>query len=212
MELRRRWKTLLSKVDYLKLELDDVKETFVKYEHDFTSRVYKIENPVPQATNLNDSVDDTLSTTSAQVIFENSAEPGSDKTDDVDQDINVDPIDENRPEQFKKLWKSIAAKTHPDVTENDQDLANLYKAAAEAWKKSQFENLIDIAAALKLDIPDPDENLVKTLRKRCDTLEAEINRYTQSSIWQWGCANEKEQDAMVNGVVATRAARKNKTT
>ena len=208
MKPHKRWRLLVRKLEYLRLELEETKESFEKYEAEFTKKVQEIEQPIIESQPPPPEKDPPKEVTVRapdEVIYEN----GEKKEQEPQPDIQADDF-QDRPESLRKLWKLIASKTHPDVNKGNEELTDLYKSANAAWKKMEIEVLIEIAAELKIDIPDPDQKMVKILQGRCEAIETEIEKMTNSPIWEWGNADEEFRSMMVQGVVDKRAERRKK--
>ena len=208
MKPHKRWKMLVRKLEYLRLELDETKESYEKYEAEFAQQVQKIEQPESVEVAVPAKPEETSKEVTVRVPDEVIYE---DEKKQEQPDVPMDDLrEDDRPEPLRKLWKLIAAKTHPDVTKGNYELTELYKTANEAWRKLEIEILLDVAAELKIDVPDPDPKLVKMLQERCSKLEDEIKKMTQSPLWEWGNADEEFRDMMIQGVISRRAERRKK--
>jgi hypothetical protein len=199
MDIRRRWKSLIHKVEYLRLEVEDHDEVLKEFEVAFVAALMK-------AAGVSDPMTDQASEVAAgvSVIVEDPndpcPEPSASKTvEDVSEELpSAASIDESsRPEAMKKLWKAVAMATHPDRTGGDERLTQLYKKASNAWNLGLFEDLLDVALEVHVDLPDPDPTMLVALTARAKTLSSRVIAAEASVLWMWGNAPDEKKDSVM---------------
>jgi len=197
--LEKKWKGLLHKVGYLKVELEDRKEKLSKFESEMGGKLYEKApdlSPIPAPTHESDDSQKNDEKKEEQEIDGDNEEQIKDEEDTTEADI-VQP-EVLTVEVFKKLWKQIALKTHPDKNGGDPELTEAYKTALEAWNKGEIETLIDVAAELNIKIQDPSPEMMDALEKRAFQMEEEIKKHESNMLWAWGHAAEDKQSLIVD--------------
>ena len=112
-------------------------------------------------------------------------------------------------EDFKKIWKLIAAKTHPDISK-DSDLIDTYKRALDAWNNGRYEVLLDIASELSIKMPQPTEGMLNALESRAVVLQDELKKFEGSVLWDWMNAPVDKKDVIVEQLLKFRRKRRKK--
>lgn len=192
MDKKRRMKSLNLKVEHLRLEIEDREESIRNFERDFLEEISKIEieeiagvqqhSVIPQVNLIDQSVPN-----------EEEVPPG----DFVD-----------RPEDIKKVWKSIAAITHPDKTGNDPEKTELYKRASEAMNKGSFDEIFRIAVQLGIDLPDMGDNGVEILQSISSDLEKKLKDSETSVLWMWGTTSPEKRQGIIDIYLRSRGKKR----
>lgn len=200
----RKWKTLVHKVEYLRLEIEEKKEVLSSVEEEFNrsfnERLRELEPDLADKKQENKSKD--LSTEFApevDVVDRSNIPPSDDNLNDVESS-NV----KGDQEDFKKLWKLIAAKTHPDKTGGDQELSAMYQEAQKAWQDGNYEVLIEIAEHLSIKVPSPNESMIGVLQNRASSLQDELKKFESSILWDWSQASEEKRKAIIDHLIKFR--------
>lgn len=201
----RKWKSMLHKIEYLRLELEDCEEKIKEWESALSKEISNIVDP-PLDVKKNEE---------EHLIVrgeDNEVDPrveNSNIDDKTGESVAIEEvIDEKSNEKTSKLWRAIAAKTHPDKTGNDDEMTSLYKRANEARKLGDYSTLLEIAIELKLPIDEPDEDVIKTMEEKAVALEKKIESIKNSVLWAWGYADEKKRSMIRDVVVQNRRARR----
>lgn len=187
------WKSLLLKVRHLDLEVEDHQDLLKEHQAEFERLVREAAGEPVVASNEPD-------------------EPGLIKADPEAPPGAAPPEaapPPDYPDVIRKLWRAIAAKTHPDKTGGDPHLTDLYKEAVDALDRAAFERLIDIALELGIQIP-MDEDLVPYIQQRADALTAEVRRIEELAVWAWMQAKTDAERAKIIANVATIYKRRKK--
>lgn len=97
---------------------------------------------------------------------------------------------EERDVNFKKLFRKVVAKSHPDRLQNmaEKELSwyvNIYEAAVEANETENWALLISSAIKLDIEIPKEAEDYVEDIFLENEALKEESNRLLSTPAWQW---------------------------
>ena len=191
------WKSLLLKVRHLTVELDDHRDVLTQCLPEFDRLVRaaagETVSPPPPPSEANEP--------GLVPLKKPEEQPAQPPCGDGAGEIPEVSDEADYPEVARKLWKAIAAITHPDKTGNDPKLTEVYKRAADAWKKREFEVLLDIA--FELDIPVAvDANLVPYIQRRSESLVNEIQHIERLAVWHWAHASEEDRQKVVERAAA----------
>jgi hypothetical protein len=86
-------------------------------------------------------------------------------------------IDDETKQNCKELYKEIAKKCHPDITNNNETLTQLFRNAVDKYEDYDYYGLLEISKQLNSDIKTIFEKLdisFDKIKKECDTLEQEL--------------------------------------
>lgn len=210
MDIRRRWKSLVHKVEHLRLEVEDHDEVLKEYEVAFVAALMLAEGVM---TPQNDQASEASTDVSTIVNDPNDPcpEPStSANEEDTSEELpSAAAIDEsNRPEAMKKLWKAVAMATHPDRTGGDERLTQLYKKASNAWNLGLFEDLLDVALEVRVSLPDPDPEMLVALTARAKNLSDRVISAEASVLWMWGNAPDEKKDSVMQMYLNMRRKRR----
>lgn len=203
MQLRRRWKSLLHKVEHLRLEVEDHDELMKEYEVAFLKAVTAAEgsSPFPVPENSKDMVQGS------------DIDESTDSTEGQQEDSlpDVPEKDLNRPDSMRKLWKAVATATHPDKTGGDEKLTQLYKKASNAWTSGLFEELLEVAMEIGIDLVEPDLELIEAVNHRAKIMSDKVTQIESSVLWMWGSAPEDKKDSILQLYLTMRQKRRQAT-
>jgi len=90
----------------------------------------------------------------------------------------------NAPEELKKLYRSIAQKTHPDKTQ-DEHLNDIFKQAAEALEEENWMLLVELAGELRLDIEFLSDETCEIIEQSIQRNEQQIAGIKNSFSYIW---------------------------
>lgn len=164
----RKIKKLKLQIEYLRLELEEVRELNLKCQSKFNKDF-------------------------ADVISANTKSKKNSKSKNIkDEDIE-DEVAKKPDETTLKLFKDIAVKTHPDkkLTETDE----LFVKANEAKEKNDLSTLIDIAEKLNINVDDY-VNDPTLLEQHGKEMSAEIQNTKAQLAWIWYHAKDKERKSL----------------
>ena len=196
MDVKRRWKSLSFKVEHLRLEMEDREEAIKRYEQEFLEELSKLEvEDIP-------GEESKPLMPQPEVISVGSIEEGSDEVAPAETTTG--------PEEMKKLWKMIAAVSHPDKTKNDPKKTELYKRAAAAWKNKSYDDLYRVALELGIDPPDASEESVAVLTGISTDLEKKLKESETSVMWMWGTTSPEKKQGIIDIWLKSRGKKRKK--
>lgn len=198
----KKTKLLLHKLGYLRLEIESKKtelqeheiEFNKRYSHSFLDDEQTSENSAEQNDTLKQEIIDKNELVETK---DNLSDNSTDDTEDEER-IETSGPSISVPEDIKKLWKQIAVKTHPDRTNNDPDLTEIYMRAREAYNNGGFDEIVDIALQLFIAVDSLSDETLKKLEQRVEDLEKDLNQVNNSVLWEWVKASDEKKTAIEN--------------
>ena len=88
------------------------------------------------------------------------------------------------PDELKKLYRSIAQKTHPDKVQ-DEGLNEIFKQAAEAVEEENWMLLVELAGELRLDIEFLSDETLEIVERSIERNQKEIAGIKNSFSYIW---------------------------
>ena len=146
----------------------------------------------------------------AKIIYKNSLQkfhkdfsesikeqPKSDEqvdTTDPYEEIKTDVSEDT----MKKVYRKVAAKTHPDKGGDEE----MFKIAAKANKNNDFGQLLEMADELEIDILLDDE-LINEMGKQCKAVIENITKMKTTTAWTWVHCHPNEREGLRQYILAT---------
>ena len=130
-------------------------------------------------------------------LEKNIQDANKEEEDDMNP-LEVDSPDvrpDNNPD-IKKMYRKIAEKTHPDKT-GDNTHAEIFSAAANAYKTHNVAKLLDLAALLNIEFTDLSEETIKLLENNITSIQKHIISKKSTSAWAWHIAQNDEEKKIV---------------
>jgi hypothetical protein len=193
MDVKRRWKSLSHKVEHLRLEVEDRDDAIKNFEKEFLEELSKLDT------------EEIPGTESKPVI------PEPIVVNNINEDLSEElpsPDVATGPEEMKKLWKAIAALSHPDKTKNDSEKTELYKRAAAAWKSKSYDELYRIALELGIEPPDASEESIAVLNGITHDLEKKLKESETTVLWMWGTTSPEKRKGIIDIWLASRGKKR----
>jgi len=97
----------------------------------------------------------------------------------------------NKHPDFKKLFRKVVVKCHPDKLSSDIDQSNLdkyikiYEDSVDANENEDWAKLIRCAIKLELEIPESAYEHISSIEKSINKLKEKQNNILNSTAWQW---------------------------
>lgn len=206
-DIRKKWKALVHKVGYLKFELEERKEKLERFESEVTKKMSE-KDP---AEAVNEPVTERGMDQYEQpdkVKEPISEEPGQESDVAEPEKIIEATADKTGIPGFKKLWRQIALRAHPDRAGGDEDLVRLYRKAQEAWNRGEVEVILDVALELEIQVSEPTEEMLEILEKRALGMQQEISKCEGNVLWVWGHSEENKQNFIIDELLKIRRTRR----
>ncbi len=112
---------------------------------------------------------------------------------------------EDKAAQIKKLYRQVAALTHPDkaqasgVSEREAlRLEKTFMQAKEAYDKSNWYILYSLALSLDLDVDEPAQEQLVWLEEDIRQTMASISMFGNMLAWMWFNGNEQIKQTALN--------------
>lgn len=204
----RKWRSLLHKVEYLKLDLEEKEDEIRTIEAQFLTRLSEVDPGFSAAQRPSQPVNDGESVTDAEVQVHVVDKTGDGAVEESPTELPSSSALDDRPDDMRKLWKAIAVATHPDKTGGDPHKTELYKRASRAWDDRKYEELISIALDLDIPTEEADDNAVTLLEARSGQISERISQIEGSVLWQWHRAPPDKKDAIIRLYLASKGRRK----
>jgi hypothetical protein len=179
------------KIQHLQLELEEREEVLRQYEVEFFQVLSTLE------------VDDIVAKETPKgptVVVAGAPESAAEVILDA-------PPPVEGPEEMKQLWRSIAVLTHPDKTRGDEEKADFYKRANEAWRGGNYGELYKIALALDIEVPESEVTYV-TLEEITTDLEKKISEREKSVLWEWGRAQGATKQRILDAYLNSKGKKR----
>ena len=112
---------------------------------------------------------------------------------------------EDKAAQIKKLYRQIAALTHPDKAQASgvsgreaQRLERIFIQAKQAYDKSNWYILYSLALSLDLEVDEPTEEQLVWLEEDIRQTMASISMFGNMLAWMWFNGNEQIKQTALN--------------
>jgi|MDSW01.1.fsa_nt_gb hypothetical protein len=115
-------------------------------------------------------------------------------------------INPNLPQKYKKLFRKMVVKCHPDKLNKEEDnseLIDIYDKVINAQEQGDLGKLVMLAIKLDVDVKDFESD-VEIIKNSCDKLNQQIITHTNSSIWYWyNLKTDEEKDSFIEKYIKT---------
>ena len=176
METEDKYQLIVMRTKYLKNTLDLTKkiadqahEMFMKYLN-VKMGVEQKPEPTKQETQVT-----TTEFKQEEIPRQPTTEEGKNSTEER---IHVEK--EEKDGNLKKVFRKIALQIHPDKLEKFSDFekqlkTKLFEKARDAFQKNDYYAMVEVAEQLKIDLPPPTQEQMRTMKKTNKSLEKEID-------------------------------------
>ena len=200
--MNRKLKKYYLKYEYLKLEEADTGDELEEYIKDFEDRFNKYyhkpkPNPKEREVWVNEETGEVRDSPPPNFDeFQKHWDKYKKESEEKEQQ-RKEKIEElkNRPEKLKKLYKKLAAHTHPDRGGSN----DLFQTVNKSYEENDLMTLLNIAGEYELEY-DIDTSDEKILEKNLRDLENEIERKRNTLAWAWGSGDKDTRVRVVKEV------------
>lgn len=168
------FKKLIRDYNYLSETLEDVKEISSVAEGEFRNALLETDPDAVEAL-----------------------KPKTQQINIQDAEVINDVMVENHNDvKFKKLFRKIAVKCHPDKIKNASEseiifLKKMYHELNIANDTHDWGMLLKIAMELNIEFDDLSESEIENINKNIEILQNEISRYEKSMAYSWYTKNDE---------------------
>ena len=187
-KIRRKVKKIAMKASLISMELEDLteenKENQKVLTEDFKEEFAFIEWKKQQERLKSQQETQEQKQDSEEVPEIEPEEPEPESLEEEEDILEQDSKSSDTPDELKKLYRTIAQKTHPDKT-NDERLNEIFKLSAEAMKEENWMALVEFAGELSLDIEFLSDETCETVEQSIEENQKKISgiKSTFSYIW-----------------------------
>lgn len=171
------------------------KRLLTKYE----SALEDLEYLKEMASEINSDFNSALAAKQRQDLFEN------DKVQELaEEEESEEKESPNRDPLFKKLFRKIVIKCHPDRMDPDLSIKqqaeyiDLYDQANKANDDDNMALLITVAIKLEIELSEEYYEHVHKIEEESQRIEKEIEGIQGSIAWQWYHAEDEKKDLMLD--------------
>ena len=210
-QLKLKFKKILKKAEFVYADLEyhlelfpDAKKKFSEAVNNFIAalgeeeqhmltsignqKIIQQENQIKEAA-LKRDIKTTNETTDELV--------GTDQSNEVD----VLELEEIKPSELKKLFRKIAAQTHPDKVgargasvQEIQKLEKIFKKAQKAYAENNWYVLYSMAVKLEMDLSEPSTEHINWIEDSIRNALADIATQNNLLAWIWYVGDEETKN------------------
>ena len=178
----RKIRRLKSRLAYYRSTLSEMREVQEEYESEWArDSQAAINNFCTKTETKSINAPSKVKTINLQEDSKNSESRNSDKDSDLVENNETLEV----PKWAKDLFRKIARRTHPDVSESPE-FVEYFRNATESMESQKYSNLIDIALDLGLDPGLNQSEMILKLERRLEKLKIQIDEAEKSFSWLWG--------------------------
>jgi len=171
--LRKELQFLQSELEYVQEVLKEWHFTFEEYHRDYCKR---------KGINL-----DQLNRQSGEKVSQLIDKPIKKETGVIKYE------NKSNKDTFKKLYKQIARKLHPDLGGDEKE----FQRATSAMQEKDFEKILDICDKHDIFI-EVDKEILNLLKQQIKEVKLEISKEKSTYSWSlYSCQNDKCKDNVI---------------
>lgn len=178
-----------------KLKKIEFKRMLKRYESSLEDLEYLKE----MVSEINSDFNSALAAKKPKELFED------DKLKDmVDEESEKEKESPNRDPLFKKLFRKIVVKCHPDRMDSNLSIKqqaeyiDLYDQANQANDNDNMALLITVAIKLEIDLTEEYYEHIHKIEEESAKVEEQIENIQGSVAWQWYHADDEVKDKMLD--------------
>ena len=181
-----------------KLKQIEFKRLLKRYESSLEDLEYLKE----MASEINSDFNSALASKERHDLFE------SKEIEEISEEDEEDPTENgNRDPLFKKLFRKIVVKCHPDRMDSDLSIKqqaeylSYYDTATNANDDDNMALLITVAIKLGIELSDDYLIHVERIKDESEKIGKEIENIQGSIAWTWYHTEEDKKDALLNNYI-----------
>jgi hypothetical protein len=205
-------KFLATKLTSLQAELNVSREIMTQASREVNemfNKKYFPETPVESKLTADETgLDDFLEDESCRPQNEEAQEQkGSTSRDTQEENISNKSAEKNADPEVKRIFKKIAALTHPDKLAalskyERKRKEKLFKKAMLALESNDLVSLADIAMDLGIEAPKLTREKLKETEKKIIAIKDELHHIESTYVWRWFfCENEEEKQKILTDLL-----------
>lgn len=118
-------------------------------------------------------------------------------------------LNNNMPEDIKKVYRQIVIKTHPDKnldkTEEEREvLARLFERATKAFDETDILELLKICKELGIDGFEINSNHLEIIKKRINLLNEELEAMKGSAVYVWYNLGDEQKKQFIDNFINSK--------
>jgi hypothetical protein len=121
-------------------------------------------------------------------MLENPSDYQSDEQQKLQEDENLIIETEVDEDTFKKMYRKVAGKTHPDKGGDDDK----FKEANEANRNGDLGKLMEMADDLGVEVP-MDDDMIQNLKKQNKAVLHTIEKMKTTMAWTWNFSPHEQR-------------------
>ena len=182
-----------------KLKKIEFKRMLKRYESSLEDLEYLRE----MASEINSEFNSALAAKRRHDIFE------SKEMEDISEAVEDDEpkMDGDRDPLFKKLFRKIVVKCHPDRMDKDlsikqqAEFLEYYDVATNANDDNNMALLITVAIKLDIELSEEYFEHIEKIQEEADKVEKEIEGIQGSIAWSWYHTEEERRDMLLDNYI-----------
>tara|TARA_R100000008_G_scaffold84236_1_gene71151 strand:- start:435 stop:1085 length:651 start_codon:yes stop_codon:yes gene_type:complete len=195
-QIKLKFQKLLKNAEFVQADVVYHEELLPDAKQEFFAAAQEILNNIPE------DVKTQFTNKRNQKIIDDAL--GKQETEEVEEPLEESEeersVPSNKESQIKKLYRKIAAETHPDkCTARGLDAAaskiseTIFKKAKEAYKEKNWYILYSLALDLGLDVPNPSKEHLEWLEEDIKSGEGKVSHMSQLIVWVWYTGDEESK-------------------
>jgi|GEM_PF-4428191 hypothetical protein len=118
-------------------------------------------------------------------------------------------LNNNMPEDIKKVYRQIVIKTHPDKnldkTEEEREvLARLFERATKAFDETDILELLKICKELGIGGFEINSNHLEIIKKRINLLNEELEAMKGSAVYVWYNLGDEQKKQFIDNFINSK--------
>ena len=182
-QLKYKFKKTLKKAEFTHADLEYHEQVAPEIKNSFSEKITELVTALPP---------ETRERLSKHHKTKNSVPPEKTTPDEESPEALEEPSAPKTPDEVKKLFRKIAAVTHPDKVEiknisakEKEKLTDIFKRAREAFDQEDWYVLQGIALDLDIEIPNPSEKQIEWMETSIASIEKKIAHIQNLTAWHW---------------------------